>query len=137
MPIYFSLEKYKLSFKFIQSFFRKYFATKYLVPNTLCPSKGYLVDDRNVHIYIFSVLNLTIICIKLFTCNNTILSFSFLNETLFLQTHHHCLHLNLHRTLTDWLTDSASIHEWYSFPNACIFHNSMVWWVMLLCDLYL
>ena len=54
----------------------------------------------------------------------------------FLQTHDHWLHLKLDRTLTDWLTDSASIYERYSFSNACIFHNSVVWRVILLCDLY-
>ena len=39
--------------------------------------------------------------------------------------------------LADWLTDWLSkhwlhIYAWYSFPNACIFHNPVVWRVISL-----
>ena len=90
--------------------------------HSVCPSKRMFVfDDRNVHKY-FTVLNFTIICIKTFICNNTIFSFSFLNEILFL-----FVFLNTTPSVTflwnlieHWLTDFASIHVWYSFANASI-----------------
>ena len=105
-------------------------------------SKGWLRDDRNVHNF-FSVLNLTIIRIKPFTCNNTIFSVSFLNEILFpylnILSKHTILglHLKQNTDLTEhWLTDQASIHNWYSFPNASIFHNSVWRVILILCDFY-
>ena len=92
-------------------------------PNRV-PATQYLVhkivfDDRKVHKY-FSVLNFKIICIKSFTCNNTIFSVSFLNELLFLHVFLSTiiidLHLKLDRTLTDWLWK----YSWVIFLPKCI-----------------
>ena len=80
MAIYFSSGKYELS---ICSFLEYCYHTIISVQHTLCPSKWCLVHDWNVHM-IFSALNLTIICIKPFTLNNTTFSVSFLHEILFL-----------------------------------------------------
>ena len=71
MTISFTSDKYKLS---ICSFWEYY----YIAQNS-CSSKECLVDDRKAH-KICSSLNLTIISIKAFTCNNKIFSVSFLNE---------------------------------------------------------
>ena len=82
MPIYFASKKYKLS---IHSFL-EYCYTIVLVHDILCPSNESLVHDSTTNMHkIFSALNLTIICIRPFTCNNTIFSVSFLNE-IFLRT---------------------------------------------------
>ena len=75
MPIYFSSGKYKLS---IHSFLI-YCYTIVFGHNFLHPSKWCLVHNKNVH-KICSALNLKIICITPFTCNNTTFSVSFLNE---------------------------------------------------------
>ena len=80
MPTFFPSGKYTLS---ICSFLENCY-TVVLVHNISCPSKGCLVDNRNLH-NIFSALNLRKICIKPFICNiNTIFSVSFLNEILLL-----------------------------------------------------
>ena len=51
---------------------------------SLCPSRMFAFDDRNVHNIL--VLSFTIICIKSFICNNTIFSVSFLKMKYYLST---------------------------------------------------
>ena len=66
IQVYYPSVKYELLIRF----FLDYCYTIIFVKNILCPSKGCLVHDTNKH-KIMSVLNLTIICIKPFTCNST------------------------------------------------------------------
>ena len=130
MSIYYPSGKYKLAILSFLEYCYRIFGTQYFV-RAPPDSKGclYLVDDKNVHKYFFPVLNLTII--KPFTCNDTIFSVSFLYEILFLyrffEYHHHQVRTTAFKTWqnTDWLTDSASIHGWYSFPNTSIPYNSV------------
>ena len=90
MPIYFPSGKYKLSIRSFLEYRYIIFDVQYF----MCALKRMFVfDDRNRQKY-FSVLNFTIICIKRFTCNNTIFSVSFLNEILF-------LHVFLNTVITD------------------------------------
>ena len=44
------------------------------VHNILCPQKGCFLHDQNVH-KVFSAMHLTIICVNLFTFNNTTVVF--------------------------------------------------------------
>ena len=97
MAIYFPSAKSKLSI----SYFLEYC---YIIIFVHCISRFYskrhLVHGKNVYKKL-SVLNLTTICIKSFTYNDTALSVSFLNEIVFL---HLWLHLKIDSTLNDWLS---------------------------------
>ena len=73
--------KYKL---FIPSFL-EYCYTIDFVQGISRHSKECVAHDRNDDNF-FLALNLTIICIKIFTCNNATSSASFLNEILFLHS---------------------------------------------------
>ena len=101
-----------------------------LVHYISCPSKGNLVDDRNVHDN-FAVLSLRTNCMKSFTCNNKLFSVTFLMKFCF--SIKHFLYLNTPSLTafnssynTEWVTDSSRNHEWNSIPNASISYNFAV-----------
>ena len=116
----FTLLQGNINFQFVPflEYCYKIFGAQYFL-RALQVKMAFLLDDRNVHKYV-SVLNFTIICIKFFSCNNTIFSVSFLNEILFLHVFLNTtitdLHLKFDRTLTDWLCK----HLWVIFLPKCI-----------------
>ena len=107
MPIYYLSGKYKLSVRSFFDYFTIFCASQKRMLGLICFG-------------LVSTLNLTIIFIE--SCNNTIFSFwmkYYFSITYFL--------LNTPPSLTKfqnfmeyWLTDSPSIHKWYSFSNASI-----------------
>ena len=116
MSIYFPSGKYKLS---------NSISTRYLVHNILRPPKGCLVDDTNLRNF-FSVLNLTVIVSSL----SLVVSFFsllfkwniiFPLNIFFKHTIIDCIS-NLIEYWLVWLTDLASIHDWYSSPNVSNFY---------------
>ena len=100
---------------------------------------GYLVHGRNLR-KTFSILNLTIICIKSFTCNNTTFSVFFLNELSFFHKtysfkHNHWQHLKLVKALIDWMTQQAFISDIPAQMHLSNTLNSIVRYFNL-CHLY-
>ena len=69
----------RCTYKLLLHSFLEYYYTIVFVHDISCASKGFLMHGRNFQKH-FSALNLTLICIQLFTCNNTTFSGSILNE---------------------------------------------------------
>ena len=77
MSSYYPLRR--CTYKLLLHSFLEYYYTIVFVHDISCASKRFLMHSRNVQKH-FSALNLTLICIQLFTCNNTTFSGSFLSE---------------------------------------------------------
>ena len=107
MSTYFPSGNHKLSNFSFWEYCYTIFGTQYV---TLLKTKGCFVDDRETRKDVFSVLNLTIICIKPFTCSNNLFSLLFKMKYYF-PTCSLNASLTAFKTWQHWLTQQAFMSD--------------------------